>query len=644
MRLLPVVPLLALSIAACGDASGNADVPDTVDTVDTDTASPDTVDTADAADTADDTSPDTAQPDTIVPDTRDTQGPDTTPSDPSLWKHVGAITTAAAPAATFPLFANRASAIPSGLTLPEGRAMVVDFDVDGRDDLVVLGTSVGMKPIFLRNATPRGSSDWAFEDVTAQAGMDASMVLLVFGDLDNDGDPDAFSGTSFRSGADGKHGIWLNDGRGHFSYLGNNGLASNKVGSRFKEMAAATLADFDKDGRLDLYVAMWNVGDLAGNFYLQTADELYRGDGTGVFASFPLPDQHNPLTSQMDPSYAGVPRRGYGLCPADFDDDGDLDLFVNNYGAGRPAADDPPHYWEWNFLWRNDGAMAFTDVGEAAKVHATIRGIGGVQREDPVVYDGKTYPGPIGGNGFGCSWGDFDNDGDLDLAVGQIAHPDYPQTDRLMLHVNPGGEPGSARVFTEESMQRGLEYYEDELHPVFVDVDNDGRLDLAVSRLRGGSKWEVYLQTADKKFGKRTWAESGVDITQPGPTLWLDVDQDGDLDFFMPKTAGGTLFENTAAHGHWLAIELVGTAPRDATGARITLESAVGKQVREVIGGTGHYNTQQSRREIFGLGGDSGAANVVIRWPDGEIQTLGDVKANLHLRVYQGVGVQVVDP
>ncbi len=614
MRKLSPLLALVVGLAACGEAASATPADALVET---------------ASDAAAEVSP---------PDVSAEVAPEVevTPVDP--WRHVGPITTdaALAIAPVVPLFAERTTALPAGVTLPEGRAMVVDFDSDGREDIVVLGTTNGMAPVFLRNATTPGGA-WAFEDFTAQAGMHAPMVLLVFGDLDNDGDPDAFSGTSFRSGADGKHGIWLNDGGGHYTYHGADGLASRKQsGLTYKEMAAGTLADLDGDGVLDLYVAMWNVGMLNGNLGLPTDNELYKGDGTGAFAQFALPDQHNPLTSQMDPSLAGVPRRSYGMCPADYDDDGDLDLFVNNYGAGRPAADDPPRYWDWNILWRNDGNLAFVDVAVPSKVHATVRGIGGVQAETPVVMGQTTYPGPIGGNGFGCSWGDFDNDGDLDLVVGQIAHPDYTQTDRLMLHVNPGGAPGSARAFSEESAEHGLEYYEDELHPVLVDVDLDGRLDLAVSRLRGGSKWEVYLQGTDQKFTKRSWADSGVDIASPGPSVWLDVDGDGDLDFFMPKSATGRLFENVAARANRLVVELVGKTPRDATGARMTLETSVGKHVRELVGGTGHYNSQQTRRLHVGLGADSGARAVTVRWPNGEVQLIGDVKANVRLVVEQG--------
>ncbi len=619
------VSAVMLAATGCGSDSTPA----------TDTGTADTADTVEA--TPDSTDPDTA-----------TDTDTTTPVDP--WRHVGTITTGPRPAHTGPLFIERtADAIPAEIGLPDARAMVVDLDGDGRDDLVALGTTAGMFPKFLRNTTAPGSSEWSFEDFTATTGIDRSMALLVFGDIDNDGDQDAFSGTSFRSGADGAHGFWKNDGTGRFEFVGDGGLASRIVQSTlYKEMAAATLADFDGDGLLDLYVAMWNLGDLNGGLYVPTDDELYKGDGAFGFTESTLPSQHNRLTSITDPDLRGVARRAYGLCPADFDDDGKMDLFVNNYGAGRPAADSEPLYWDWNFLWKNTGAMAFTDVGEDAKVHASERGIGGVQQETPLVMNGKTYPGPIGGNGFGCSWGDFDNDGDLDLVVGQIAHPDYSQTDRLMLHVNPGGNAGGERVFGEESFERGLEYYEDELHPVLVDIDLDGRLDLAVSRLRGGSKWEIYLQSAEQRFVKQTQVDSGVDIATPGPTLWLDVDGDGDLDFFMPKGPTGRLYENVIGRdanvgGNHLTLRLVGKTPRDATGARITLTSSVGKQVREVVGGTGHYNTQQTRAQVFGLAGDSGASNVSIRWPDGEVQVLGDVKANVTLEVIQGGAIRVIE-
>jgi hypothetical protein len=109
--------------------------------------------------------------------------------------------------------------------------------------------------------------------------------------------------------------------------------------------------------------------------------------------------------------------------------------------------------------------------------------------------------------------------------------------------------------------------------------------------------------------------------------------------------AGGFLFENQAAVGGHLIIRLVGGArsPHDATGARVTLATSVGKQLRELTSGSGHYNNQNTRELHFGLGGDSGARDVTIRWPDGEVQELGDVKANLRLEVVQGGDIRIVE-
>lgn len=577
--------------------------------------------------------------------------PDTAPPAPA-WRHTGPITPGAAATVATPYFVELTEAV--GLidaALSGGRAMVVDLDGDGLDDLVTLPITVGddakMAPRFARNAGRDGGGQIVFEDVTAASGMaDAEAAILVFADVDGDGDMDAFTGLSFRAAA-GQLGIWLNDGDGHFTWHGASGLAPPTAGTAsgghtiYKEVAAAAFADFDGDGHLDLYLGHHYSGSpTTDGLFAPALDELYRGDGQGGFTLASLPPQTNPLTTQVEPGLAGVGRAAYGIALADFDDDGDMDVFVNNYGAGRPALGSPPRYWDHNLLWRNDGAMAFTDVGVVDEVAATERGIGGVQREEPVVLNGTTYPGPIGGNGFGCQWGDVDNDGDLDLVVGTIAHPDYPQSDRTMLHYNQG--PGVTPRFTEESAKRGLEYYEDELHPALVDIDGDGRLDLAMSRLRGGSKWEVYLQDPDGSFVMASQEGSGVDITRPGPTVWLDYDGDGDLDFFMPQ-GGGRLFENAIGQDNRrLVLELVATAPRDATGARVTLTTSAGVQVREVTGGGGHYNTQSTRRLHFGLGGDSGAGDVTIRWPDGEVQELGDITADVTLRVTQGGAIELL--
>lgn len=568
------------------------------------------------------------------------------------WSHDGAVVPGSPTPPTAPYF-REVPREDSGLldVLADGRVMVVDLDGDGWDDLVTIPvSSEPLVPTVARNLGGAGTP-FRFADFTEASGLEgAPMALGVFGDVDDDGDQDLFAGQSGRSR--GEPGIWLNDGGGRFTPVADPGLASTTIepGAVYEEQAGGTFGDFDGDGHLDLYVGHWRVGALDGAGNLQTAraygepDQLYLGDGEGGFVRQTLPSQTNPMTVAQDPALEGTARPTYGVCAGDFDGDGDLDVFANNYGPGRPALGSPPRYWEHNLLWRNDsagpGAATFVDVGTEAGVDATLRGIGGVQDEtgNPVVMGGTTFPPPIGGNGFGCQFADFDNDGDLDLIIGTIAHPDYPQSDRTMLHVNQGDG-----TFTEESAQRGLQYAEDELHPVLVDVDQDGRLDLAMSRLRGGTKWELYLQAAGGTFDMQTYARSGVDIERPSATVWTDLDHDGDLDFFMSKGNGGRLFENLVgqANGH-LTLELVARCPRDATGARVTATTSAGTQSREVTSGGGHYNNQHGRRVVFGLGGDSGARDVTIRWPGGSVTRLGDVTAGYTLRVVQGGDVEVL--
>jgi len=571
--------------------------------------------------------------------------------DAAPWEHVGPIEQGDVPARSEPWFEERTEDAGLPGSGADTRAMLVDFDGDGHDDVVTVPVAATpLRPRFWRN---RAADDgFGFEEVTASSGMaDARVTLLVFGDVDEDGDQDAVALTGARS-PDGTNGVWTNDGEGVFAFQGARGIASSFLGRFpapdnrpvYNEPAAATLADFDGDGDLDLYVGHWYIQVIDGDDLPRLPppdDHLYQNDGRGLFSRVSLPEQLNPMTapyfSRADGELIG--RAAYGLSVGDYDDDGDPDLFVHNYGAGRPALGGQPFYWDHNLLWANESELGFVDVAPELGVDATLRGTVRdprdwstiVQEETPVRLDGETFPSPIGGNGFGCSFGDFDNDGDLDLISATIGHPDYSQSDRTLLFVNQGG----GESFTEESLSRGLEYAEDELHPKWVDIDQDGLVELAMSRLRR-TKMEFYLQTPEHRFERQAYETTGVDIPEPGATLWTDLDGDGDQDFFMPK-GGGRVFENRAGDGrNWLRIRLEARAPRDATGARVTMRTSAGIQLREVVGGHGHYNTQPSRELHFGLGGDTGAAEVTIRWPGGETQTLGAVRANQTLVVVQG--------
>jgi hypothetical protein len=274
-----------------------------------------------------------------------------------------------------------------------------------------------------------------------------------------------------------------------------------------------------------------------------------------------------------------------------------------------------------------------------------MRGPNGVTEEEELVIGAEcsdiapeaegSWPSPISGNSFTPQWADFDNDGDLDLAVGAVSHPDYVQTDPTLLFVNRGDG-----TFAEEGLERGLEYREDEKHVSWVDVDCNGRLDLAATGFRNDEEngWRLYLQSDAHLLVLQDDASTGVDDHHQESGVWLDWDDDGDLDLYVAEDDGpARFFRNDAGQrNHRIGFRLRAAAPRDATGARITLRSSAGVQTRELGGPAGHYNPQVSRVQYVGLGGDACASDVSIRWPDGSVQDIGTLVADRLWSVVQG--------
>ena len=195
-----------------------------------------------------------------------------------------------------------------------------------------------------------------------------------------------------------------------------------------------------------------------------------------------------------------------GLVTCDYDNDGDLDIFVATYGVSVRKG--------WNHLWENDGKGTFTNVAKDRGFHALATGNyfnakSGNGRTDEPATNGNVY----GSNGFGIDCGDFDNDGQMDIYLAAISHADGSDASRLwsdptQLLRNEGAENGFH--FTNEFLDRGLPFNEGDIDAAMVDYDNDGRLDLAVTR---DDKYEgnfsnpeqkawfgLYHQERDRKF------------------------------------------------------------------------------------------------------------------------------------------------
>lgn len=561
------------------------------------------------------------------------------------------------PAHTGPWFTEMTDTLglPAGATHGMGRVTTVDLDGDLRDDLVAVPAhdgAHGLDDAYARRVW-MAVGDGTFRDATATSGLVGTRLgVMVFGDVDNDGDQDAWGGTIQGVGVEDA-GIYLNDGAGTFTFAGPNGVEPEQLdcGSYTctEAQITGTFADLDRDGVLDLYTGgwFWSDGVTSSRYSPPPRDKVYRGLGDGTFddRTRRLGDQTHPNSGASD----SFGRAAMGVAPGDWDNDGDTDIFVGNYGAGRPwgpyteALCEPPQYWDQDLLWRNDGDWAIEDVADELGIAATMRGPGDIQEEPELVIGEEcpeevrgAYPSPIGGNSFTPQWADFDNDGDLDLIQGSIAHPDYLQSDRTLLFVNQGPPDHG---FTEESLERGLTWREDEKHPSWVDIDQDGRLDLVITGFRDDAVnyLDVYRQLPDHTFEKLALDVTGIDDHHQESIAWLDIDADGDLDLWIAEDDGeATAWRNEVGDSnHFLVLRLVADAPRDATGARVTVTTADGTQLREVTSGHGHYNPQATRAVHVGLGA-AACATVTVTWPDGEVQELGELAADEVLLLEQG--------
>lgn len=390
--------------------------------------------------------------------------------------------------------------------------------------------------------------------------------------------------------------ILLNDGTGEFSALAGSGVEVREPST------AGAFGDGNEDGMLDLYFANW-LEHYPDDPAVQ--DRYYEGAGGGMF------------TDAFDAAGLRLPTpwSAYGMEWTDTNNDGHPDMLVANY-----------HLFD-NQLWQNQGDGTFVDV--AADVHLD-------HDQEPTEY--PAYPG---GHSYGGDFGDIDNDGDMDAFQANLCHPrTYPWSDQSTLNINDGAPNFS---FTNEAALRGLEYDEGDVHGQFGDYDNDGDLDLLVSSLYPNHYPRVYQNQGDGTFVDVTY-EVGLNVETSWGILWADVDEDGDLDFLVAGSYGDTrvhLFENRiGTQNHWVELKLEGTSTnRNAAGARVTLTSAGVTRIRDVQVGGGSFNQQRPFTVHFGLGEVDAVDSVAVRWVGGATETFTGVGADGRWRLVEGAGV-----
>ncbi len=497
-------------------------------------------------------------------------------------------------------------------TLGSGAAFF-DYDNDGDLDLYIVnsGEVPGTGPDApSRNTLYCNDGSGKFTDVTDMAGVgDTGYGIGVSAaDYDNDGDPDLYI-TNY-----GRNILYENNGDGTFTDVtGRAGVGDIGCGT------GSAFVDFDRDGDLDLYVANYVNPDMEAVescaqdgipaycnpiYYDGAKDILYRNNGDGTF------------TDIMDEAILGSIRfdregRGLGVTIADYNNDGLSDIYVANDKAR-------------NFLYQNNGNGTLTEVGMLV----------GVSYDEA----GNTMAG------MGVDSGDYDNDGWMDIFVTNFAY------EFNTLYRNEGD---FFTDVTEATGLARPGYFYVGFGTSFFDYDNDGDLDLFVANghimdtVKYFSDALTYPQP-DQLFsnnGDGTFidvsADSGAYFRSQhvgrGVTFG-DYDNDGDTDIFIVNSNHpAILLRNDGGNRqHWLRIKTVGRqSNRDGIGTRIRIWHDNHKQMRDVRGGSSYCSTND-RRVLFGLGNSEVVDLVELRWPSGIVQQLNNVPANQQITVIEG--------
>ncbi|MCA9124965.1 MAG: CRTAC1 family protein [Planctomycetales bacterium] len=516
--------------------------------------------------------------------------------------------------------------------LPEtmgGGCSFFDFDDDGDQDLLLVNgqswswdkqpdeTPPATLVLYQNDGTGR------FEDITKDSGLDISLYGMgaAVGDYDRDGRIDVFVS------AVGTNRLFHNEGTGKFRDVTEDA----KIGGAADEWSSSCgWFDFDSDGDLDLFVCnyvKWSREyDESQGFQLTgggraygrpqnfegTFPYLYRNDGEGKFTEVAeAAGLHirNPATN--------VPvAKSLGVTFADFDEDGRIDIIVANDTVQ-------------NLLFHNQGDGKFSEVGALSGIAFDMSG----NARGAMGIDAARFR---------------DNDA-IGVAIGNFSN------EMTALYVSHGKQ----MQFMDEAISTGLgpnTRLELTFGVFYFDYDLDGRLDLFaanghleedINRVQPSQHYAQPPQLfwncgreQDTEFLPVPSANCGTDLLQPmvgRGSAYADIDGDGDLDVLI-LSSGQTprLLRNDQQLGHhWLRFELTGTKSNpNAIGAWI--EVHLGKNVlkRQVMP-TRSYISQSELPITIGLGDSDTVDRVVIRWPDGSVQELGDVAVDQVHTVHQ---------
>jgi hypothetical protein len=499
----------------------------------------------------------------------------------------------------------------------------LDYDNDGwQDALLINSMDFSDAPKKRRSvmALYHNNQNGTFTDVTAAAGLARPMYGMgaAVADFDNDGWQDLYVT------ALGTNTLFRNLGNGKFADVT---AKAGVAGAATDFSTSAAWFDYDKDGRLDLYVCNYvewaiendlhctldgtNKSYCTPESYKGQPSRLYRNLGAGKF------EDVTEKAGVLEPK-----SKSLGVATFDYNRDGWMDLFVAN--------DTEP-----NKLYKNNGNGTFTEMATTAGVAFSEEGKAragmGVDFAD---YDGSGYPSLVIGNFSNEMLGVYHNEGKSGLFIDEA----------------PSSTLGQATLL---SLTFGL---------FFFDYDLDGKLDLFLANGHVADdinkvQPKITYAMAPKLFrneGKKKFTEMSKKLGKPFQrpivargTAYGDFDNDGDPDVLVTTNGGPAyLLRNDGGNQlRFARFKLQGTASnRDGLGAKVTLTLADGSKQWQMVHSGSSYCSQSELVLTFGLGRNDKIERAEIEWPNGKVEKLTSLPPNQLFLVKEGGGLAETRP
>lgn len=447
-------------------------------------------------------------------------------------------------------------------------ASFVDIDGNGLPDVYEPGI------LFLQQ------HDGVFLSSLASLGIPLTKSAVfgsVFADVDDDGFPEMFTidlSTANSVFYKNHKGFILADSTQAFGF------------TNLKQGQGTNFGDYNQDGFIDLF-----MGEETGK------NQLFFGDGTGHFTE----------TTHL----AGIETdvRSYGVASVDFDNDGDLDVFI---AACAPLSRE----LSINKFFQNNGDGTFTEIGEAAGVNDDL-------------------------SSWGITWLDYDRDGDMDTYIVNMAEADGQSGHNVLYRNNGNG------TFSNMALEAGVrgEQISFSYGTSSADFNNDGWVDLFVSN-RAAPPY-LFINNGDGTFTNRYTSSGTPLVTNNTSVAVADFNQDGWIDFFSGGDFGpqggnitnqySILMMNDGGTNGFLTVSLIQPAPnKRGIGSRLEVWKDGTIQLRDITAGDGFTSQNMDFTAHFGLGTATSVDSLVVKWPDGTRDRLENVNANQHLYIEKG--------